>query len=87
MPLPDALARKFPTASTQWPWRWVFPAVRVTASPGLRPTRGHMHPTRVQRAMHQAVQRSGISKRAGCHTLRRGVKWLLYALISVAMTM
>jgi site-specific recombinase XerD len=29
-----------------------------------------MHATVMQRAMHDAVLRSGIGKRAGCHTLR-----------------
>jgi site-specific recombinase XerD len=28
-PLPDALGRKLPTASREWPWQWVFPASRT----------------------------------------------------------
>jgi integron integrase len=27
--LPSALARKYPSASLEWPWRWVFPATRT----------------------------------------------------------
>jgi site-specific recombinase XerD len=26
--LPDALERKYPAASREWPWQWVFPASR-----------------------------------------------------------
>ena len=32
--------------------------------------RHHLHPSAVQRAMTLAVRRSGIAKRASCHTLR-----------------
>jgi integrase len=61
VPLPDALARKLPGASAEWAWQWLFPAVRGSY---------HLHPSAVQRAFHQAVVRSGISKRATCHSLR-----------------
>jgi integron integrase len=69
--LPDALDRKYPGAARAWPWQWVFPAGRrhVDRATGeLR--RHHLHETVVQRAMAEAVRRSGIGKRASCHTLR-----------------
>lgn len=69
--LPGALARKYPTASTSWPWQWVFPATRQyvdTATGELR--RHHLHQTVTQRAFHTAVQRAQLTKPASCHTLR-----------------
>ncbi|MHA7838977.1 MAG: integron integrase [bacterium] len=69
--LPDALARKLPSAGRQWPWQWAFPATRIYLEPetGQR-RRHHLHETVVQRAVREAVRVSGISKRATCHTLR-----------------
>ena len=71
VPLPDALGRKAPSLATDWAWQWVFPATRrwVDAGTGLR-MRHHLHQTVVQREMQRAVRRSGIPKRATCHTLR-----------------
>lgn len=69
--LPFALGRKYPNAAREWPWQWVFPAARVyrdRASGTVR--RHHVHESAVQRAVRGAVRRSGISKRASCHTLR-----------------
>ena len=69
--LPDALARKFPRAPTEWAWQWVFPALRCRRDPRTgAPSRHHYHPSAVQRAFHEAVVRSGIGKRATCHSLR-----------------
>jgi len=69
--LPWALARKYRNAGREWAWQWVFPARRiyVCRETGQR-RRHHLHETSMQRAMHRAVIRSGISKRATCHTLR-----------------
>jgi integron integrase len=65
VPLPGALERKLVGAGAEWPWKWVFPAMRQRE--GLR---YHLHPSAVQRAFHAAVVASGISKRATCHSLR-----------------
>ena len=70
--LPDALAIKYPNAWREWAWQWVFPASRVFSRPsdaGQR-YRSHLHETVLQRAVHDAVRDSGISKRASCHTFR-----------------
>jgi site-specific recombinase XerC len=69
--LPGALDRKYPNAGRSLSWQWVFPARRryVDRETGRR-CRHHLHETAVQRAMTEAVQRSGIGKRASCHTLR-----------------
>jgi integron integrase len=69
--LPDALHKKYPHAELDWRWRWLFPASRTyTIENGNRRYRHHIHETVIQRAVAEAVQRAGISKRASCHTLR-----------------
>lgn len=69
--LPDALDRKYPGAPAEWAWQWVFPATRqyVDRGTGER-RRHHLHKTVVERAMKEAVRRSGLSKRATCHSMR-----------------
>ena len=71
VPLPNALARKYTSASREWNWQWVFPQVtrwrnRETGEQG----RHHLDPSVIQRAVHAAVRAVGISKPASCHTFR-----------------
>ena len=70
-PLPNALARKLPSANRDWAWQYVFPAARVYVEKetGKR-RRHHLHETAIQRAFTAAVRSSGVSKRATCHSLR-----------------
>lgn len=69
--LPDALSRKFPTAAWEWNWQWVFPQENRWRNPRTgEQGRHHVHPTIVQRSVKEAIRRSGVTKRAGCHTLR-----------------
>ena len=69
--LPDSLERKYPRAPREWRWQWVFPQQRRwTDRRTGRQGRHHVHPSTVQRAMHDAVRRAGIDKHATCHTLR-----------------
>lgn len=69
--LPDGLARKYPSASRELAWQWVFPATREyrDAESGER-RRHHLHESAVQRAFRCAVLASGIPKPATCHSLR-----------------
>jgi integron integrase len=69
--LPDALARKYPSAPAEWRWQWVFPQQRrwVDRRTGQQ-GRHHVHPSIVQRAVRDAAGRAGIAKHATCHTLR-----------------
>ncbi|UCC73939.1 MAG: integron integrase [Gemmatimonadota bacterium] len=69
--LPHALARKYPAANREWCWQYIFPAARSSKDPrtGLR-YRRHLHETAVQRAVRDAVRRSGVPKHATCHTFR-----------------
>jgi len=69
--LPTALDRKYPNASTDWCWQWVFPqAKRWKNTRTGEQGRHHVHQTLVQRAVKEAVSRAGIAKKAGCHTFR-----------------
>ena len=68
--LPDALARKYPSASREWAWQWVFPATRVYVGRDKRRRRHHLHETVLQRAVKDAVRAAGLTKRATCHTFR-----------------
>jgi integron integrase len=70
-PLPGGLARKYPSAGQEWAWQWVFPGTRVHRDPASgRGWRHHLHESSVQRAVTEAVRRSGIGKKASCHSFR-----------------
>jgi integron integrase len=69
--LPDALERKFPNAAADWRWQWVFPQRVRWRDPATGDQgRHHLHEAVVQKALAEAVRRSGTTKRASCHTLR-----------------
>lgn len=71
VPIPDALARKYPGAERSWMWHWVFPAEEISTDPRTsRLFLWHLHPRRVQRALRQALARTMITKPATPHTLR-----------------
>ena len=69
--LPDALDRKYPNASREWIWQWVFPATRTYVDPASQEVRRHhLHETVIQRAVRAAARAAGISKPVSPHTLR-----------------
>ena len=69
--LPDALARKYPNAATEWAWQYVFPSGSYSVDPRSgRERRHHIDEKLLQRAMKKAVALSGIVKLATPHTLR-----------------
>jgi integrase len=69
--LPFAVARKYPSAVTDWRWQFVFPAARICRDPRFGPpSRYHVHESVVQKAVAQAARAAGIAKRVGPHTLR-----------------
>jgi len=71
--LPDALARKYPSAAKWWGWQWVFPARERSVDPrepGNQKRRHHLGETLIQRAVQRAVSEARIGKHATCHTLR-----------------
>lgn len=69
--LPEALGRKYPNASCEWGWQWVFPQKRRWVDRATRAQgRHHTDPSVLQRAVREAVRRSGITKPVSCHTFR-----------------
>ena len=69
--LPDALARKYPNASRDWGWQYVFPAPERSRDPRTgREGRHHVHETTVQKAVRRAAREAAIVKRVTPHTLR-----------------
>ncbi|MFN0199829.1 MAG: integron integrase [Planctomycetaceae bacterium] len=71
--LPKALDRKFPKAALTLGWQFVFGSSRLCRDPQNPEgplVRYHIHENNLQKALHRAVQESGIEKRVTCHTLR-----------------
>jgi integron integrase len=69
--LPYALERKYPNAPREWGWQYVFPSSQVALDPRSRVRRRHhLDESAVQKAMRRAVRAAGLTKPAGCHTLR-----------------
>jgi len=69
--LPYALERKYPNASKEWGWQYVFPAGNRSIDPRSgKERRHHLTESTVQKAVKQALRRSRISKNGSCHTLR-----------------
>jgi integron integrase len=71
VPMPDALDRKYPNGAAEWPWQWVFPQNRrwINRETGLQ-GRHHIDESLLQKAVHEAVLKAGLAKRASCHTFR-----------------
>jgi integron integrase len=69
--LPDALARKYPNAATEWMWQYMFCAGSFSVDPRSgRERRHHVDEKLLQRAMKKAVLAAQINKPATPHTLR-----------------
>jgi integron integrase len=69
--LPGALDRKYPNASKQWIWFWVFPSERLSLDPRANLVRRHhVSPDVLQRAIKRAAEAVQIPKRVSPHTFR-----------------
>jgi integron integrase len=69
--LPDALARKYPNASRDWGWQYVFPAETRSADPRTgQERRHHVHERTVQKGVRSAAFEAAIVKHVTPHTLR-----------------
>lgn len=69
--LPDALAKKYPNAATEWAWQFVFCSGSYSTDPRSgRVRRHHVDEKLLQRAMKKAVTAARLTKPATPHTLR-----------------
>ncbi len=70
-PMPNALYKKYPSASNSLAWQFVFPstAVRPWLDTGHK-ARWHASPSTLRRAFKQAATLAKIYKHIGPHTLR-----------------
>jgi integron integrase len=72
--LPYALARKYPSAATEWGWQYVFPSPVRSQDPRTGQwCRHHLYETTIQKAFRRAVRQTGIAKPASCHSLRHSL--------------
>lgn len=69
--VPNALEKKYPNIGCEFGWFWVFPAKNYSVDPETKiRRRHHQHESELQRAIHSASLRAGISKRVSPHTFR-----------------
>lgn len=69
--LPYALEKKYPHAGKELGWKFIFPASQISADPRSGILRRHyIHESVLQKAVKKAIRDAGITKHAGCHTLR-----------------
>jgi integron integrase len=69
--LPYALERKYPNASLEWGWQYVFPAKGLSKDPRTGEVRRHhIHENSLQKAVKTAVRLAGITKPVNVHTFR-----------------
>ena len=69
--LPDALARKYPTAAKEKAWQYIFPSSRLSVDPRTGITRRHhQHESSLQRSIKRAATQAKIPKQVNSHCLR-----------------
>jgi integron integrase len=69
--LPYALEVKFPKASQEWGWQWVFPSRSLSRDPRSGVIRRHhVHENSLQKAVRRAALLARLSKPVSCHTFR-----------------
>lgn len=69
--LPHALARKYPNATRQWGWQYIFPASCLSSDPRSGITRRHhIDPSLINKAIKTAVQKAQLHKKISAHTFR-----------------
>jgi integron integrase len=69
--LPFALERKYPSASRQWGWQYLFPAPKRSVDPRTgKVRRHHLAENVIQKAVSAAIQKAGIAKPGSCHSFR-----------------
>jgi len=69
--LPEALARKYPSAARELGWQFLFPSAGIGTDPrsGVR-RRHHMHASTLTKHVRMAVRKAGVHKPARTHAFR-----------------
>lgn len=69
--MPYALDKKYPNASSEFKWQYLFPSELMSADPrtGIK-RRHHLYDNIMQKAVAKAVKKAGIEKKVNCHTFR-----------------
>jgi hypothetical protein len=69
--LPHGPEKKYPHASRERGWQYVFPSAKRSVDPlSGKIRRRRLDESILQRAVKQAIKAAGIAKRGSCHTLR-----------------
>ncbi len=69
--LPFALARKYPEASFDFGWHFLFPSSRLSLDPKVKVLRRHhIDRTCLRKAVKKAKEKAAIDKQITCHTFR-----------------
>ncbi len=69
--LPEALARKYPNASIELRWQFLFFASKLSVDPRSGVVRRHhFHESNIQKSIKRAADNAGIHKRVSSHVLR-----------------
>ncbi len=69
--LPNALARKYPHASKDFNWHYVFPSTQLSVDPESKLIRRHhINETSLQKAIRITSKKCQFQKHVTCHTLR-----------------
>ncbi len=69
--IPAALSRKYPNASKEAGWQYVFPSKKMSKDPRSGKTmRHHVMESGLQKAVKHALNQAEIHKKASCHTFR-----------------
>ncbi len=73
-PIPEALERKFPNASKELSWQYIFPSSKPAIDPYSGKLKQHYrHESFLQKAVKNAIRKSQIAKSASCHTFRHSI--------------
>jgi integron integrase len=69
--LPNALARKYPSAANTFSWHYLFPSYKLSGDPETGEIRRHhVDESGLRKAIKFAGKEAGILKPISCHTLR-----------------
>jgi integrase len=69
--IPESLLRKYPNATHEWPWQYVFASATLCAHPRTRRVAHyHLHQDSMARQFRAAVLKSGVPKHVSPHCLR-----------------